>query len=166
MPMNSIERVQYIITNTSHLTLATADAEGNPWSSPVFFAPDANYNLYWVSSKDAIHSHNIAVRRRIGLSIIGDMPDGTRDGVYYKADAHELSDTSEISVAIAALARRPQPTKFMVQSDRDVLGEANWRIYQAAPLEIYKRRDAEIDGQAVTVREPIPLETLRGLATG
>ena len=51
------------------MTLATADAEGHPWASPVWFAPDGYRELLWVSAPGARHSLNIATRREVSVVI-------------------------------------------------------------------------------------------------
>ena len=44
-------KARRLIEATPHLTLATADASGKPWSNPVYFAHDQAFTLYWVSFK-------------------------------------------------------------------------------------------------------------------
>ena len=43
-----------------YVTLGTADADGSPWVSPVYFATADYADYYWVSAEDAAHSRNIA----------------------------------------------------------------------------------------------------------
>ncbi len=153
--MNSLQKAKYLIENNEHMTIATADTLGKPWVSPVFFMHDDKYNLYWVSNKDALHSQNIKTRSEIAIVIFGQLQDNGVDGVYIDAIASELQDDIEINEAIRILAKRPQPTKFTIQSIVDVTGNAVWRIYKAIPIAVSKRADATIKGQAVTVRESI-----------
>jgi pyridoxine/pyridoxamine 5'-phosphate oxidase len=49
------------------VTLATADAEGRPWASPVWFAHEGYRDFLWVSSPEARHSRNVAVRPELAL---------------------------------------------------------------------------------------------------
>lgn len=153
--MNSLQKAKYLIENNEHMTIATADTSGKPWVSPVFFMHDDKYNLYWVSNKDALHSQNIKTRAEIAIVIFGELQDNEVDGVYIDAVATELQVETEITEAMKILAKRPQPTKFTIQSISDVTGDAAWRIYKAVPISISKRADATIKGQAITVREPI-----------
>ncbi len=45
----------------STLVLATTgEQDGRPQATPLFFAADEEFNLYWVSSPDSRHSTNIA----------------------------------------------------------------------------------------------------------
>ena len=45
-----------IIDATVYLTLGTADTDGRPWTTPVYFAPGGDREFYWLSSTDARHS--------------------------------------------------------------------------------------------------------------
>ena len=158
--MTSNEQARYLIENNQHMTIATSDREGNPWVSPVFFAPDDDFNLYWVSSKQAQHSRNLRFRPQVSIVIFGTVPPDNRlDGVYIQAEASELHQRHDIATAMAVLALRPQPEKFTISRDSDVMGINTWRIYQAVPLEVTKRADAVDDWtkQAITVREPVNL---------
>lgn len=39
-----------------YVILGTADADGTPWTSPVYFAAADYAEIFWVSSPDAQHS--------------------------------------------------------------------------------------------------------------
>jgi nitroimidazol reductase NimA-like FMN-containing flavoprotein (pyridoxamine 5'-phosphate oxidase superfamily) len=51
------------------MTLATADETGCPWASPVWYAAEGYARFYWVSSPEAKHSRNLAVRPRLSIVI-------------------------------------------------------------------------------------------------
>jgi hypothetical protein len=51
---------QAIIDTNRYLTLATADQDGRPWVTPVYFAPAGLREYYWTSTTDARHSRNLA----------------------------------------------------------------------------------------------------------
>ena len=101
---------------THHMTVATADTSGKPWSSHVFFVPDHEFNLYWVSFIGAVHSANIRTRPQVAITLLGGPPDHEGNGVYIDAEACELNDESEAERAIQVLHRRQQKSKFMVNS--------------------------------------------------
>jgi len=54
-----------IVDANVYMTLGTADAEGRPWVSPVFFAASGYRDYYWISSPDARHSRNLAGRESL-----------------------------------------------------------------------------------------------------
>jgi hypothetical protein len=57
-----------IVAANRYMTLATADADGVPWASPVWFAPDGD-ELLWLSRPDTRHSRNLAVRPQLAIVI-------------------------------------------------------------------------------------------------
>jgi nitroimidazol reductase NimA-like FMN-containing flavoprotein (pyridoxamine 5'-phosphate oxidase superfamily) len=63
------------------VVLATADGDGVPWASPVWFAKEDYRELYWVSYPGARHSRNIAVRPQIAMVVFDStVPPGTGRG--------------------------------------------------------------------------------------
>jgi len=157
--MDDSGKARRLIEATSHLTLATADASGKPWSSPVYFAHDQTFALYWVSFRQTVHSANIRVRPQVGISILGEPPDHEGEGVYFDAVAAELHDPADVEHAIEVRRTRPQDRKFAVTSPGDVLGDAAWRIYRAVPVAVYRYHDAAriVHHQHVDVRVPVTL---------
>jgi pyridoxamine 5'-phosphate oxidase-like protein len=152
-------RTRRLIEATMHLTLATADASGKPWSCPVYFAHDQAFTLYWVSFRQTVHSANIRVRPQVGISVLGEPPDHEGEGAYLDAIATELHDPGEVEHAIEVRRTRPQDRKFAVTEPGDVLGDAAWRIYRAVPVAAYRYHDAAeiVHGQHVDVRVEVTL---------
>lgn len=147
-----------VLSTESDMVIATADAAGKPWVSPVFFVCDASYGLYWVSSKTAVHSANIRVRPEVGIVV---MAAGSAQAVYLDAEARELEDEAAILEAIGLLATKEQPDRFTVGTVDDVTGAAAWRIYRATPKAAWARVNATEAGQAVTIRQPVELSPRR-----
>ena len=89
-----VERAHQLLTENQYLTLATADAEGRPWSSTVWYAarhpsrsPDGlSVEFIWLSRPDALHSRNLLQRPEVGISIFDStQPAGTGDGLQLAA---------------------------------------------------------------------------------
>jgi len=152
--MDPSDAATKLLDTQDHMTVATADAAGRPWVSPVFFVRDPNYGLYWVSSKTAVHSANIRARPEVCIVVF---VTGPAKAIYVEAQARELQDEGEILEAIPLLAAKPQPTKFTVTGLGDVTGDNAWRIYKARPKAAWTRADADEGEQAVTIREPVSL---------
>jgi nitroimidazol reductase NimA-like FMN-containing flavoprotein (pyridoxamine 5'-phosphate oxidase superfamily) len=57
-----------LIAANRYMALATADAAGRPWISPVWFAPDDG-GFLWISRPDSRHSRNLAERPELALVI-------------------------------------------------------------------------------------------------
>ncbi|MFH8280700.1 pyridoxamine 5'-phosphate oxidase family protein [Streptomyces sp. NPDC018322] len=62
------ETVPRLLARHRYLVLGTADGEGRPWASPVFFAADGQHRVVWVSSPDSRHSRNTAARPEVAIA--------------------------------------------------------------------------------------------------
>jgi nitroimidazol reductase NimA-like FMN-containing flavoprotein (pyridoxamine 5'-phosphate oxidase superfamily) len=58
-----------IIDANLFMVLGTADPHGRPWVSPVYYAPAAYREFFWVSSPDTRHSRNIGTRAEVSVVI-------------------------------------------------------------------------------------------------
>ena len=116
-----------------YAVLATADADGVPWASPVWFAKEDYRELYWVSYPGARHSQNIAVRPQIAIVVFDStVPSGTGQGVYMTATAEQLSDPAAIERGIGAFSRESVRQRVEEEWGPDrVSGKARLRLYRA-----------------------------------
>ena len=91
--MSAAQTVRDIIEASRYLVLATADAAGRPWSTPLYFAHIGFTEFFWVSSPDVTHSRNIAVRPEVGIVVFDSQAAiGAGQGVYVSAAAELLED--------------------------------------------------------------------------
>ena len=69
--------------------VATVNADGSPWVTPVHvFADEAN--VYWLSTEDKTHSQNIARDPRTSLSLFSVETRTGNKGVYVNGQAEQL----------------------------------------------------------------------------
>jgi nitroimidazol reductase NimA-like FMN-containing flavoprotein (pyridoxamine 5'-phosphate oxidase superfamily) len=119
-----------------YAVLATADADGVPWASPVWFAKQDYGELYWVSYPGARHSQNIAVRSQIAMVVFDStVPPGTGQGVYMTAIAEQVTDPAGIEDGIGVVSRvsvRQGAKEFGLEQ---VTGQARLRLYRASVQE-------------------------------
>ena len=95
--MSGAQAVREIIEASPYLVLATADAAGRPWSTPVYFAHIGFTEFFWVSSPDVTHSRNIAVRPEVGIAIFDSQAAiGAGQGVYMSAVATLLEGDEDV----------------------------------------------------------------------
>jgi hypothetical protein len=114
-----------------YLTIATADGDGRPWASPVWYAPVTPTELLWVSRPESRHSRNIAVRPEIAIVIFdSSVPVGDAEAVYLEAVAEQLSGAF-LERAIAVYSERSQAGGARSWSAADVLPPADFRLYRA-----------------------------------
>ena len=128
---SAVALARRIIDANAYVTLATADASGRPWASPVWYAPHDYRELLWVSRPQARHSRNIAARPQVGLVIFDStVPPGTGQAVCADAVAEELPD-AERERAIAIYSRRSRAAGASEWRPSEVSGEAPARMYRA-----------------------------------
>ncbi len=88
---NHVKKAKKIIAENLYCVIASADLDGRPWVSPVFFNFDKDYNIYWESFKDSTHSKLIRKNPRVAIVIFDSrVPEGTGDGIYLHGVAKEL----------------------------------------------------------------------------
>ena len=121
-----------IIEAQLYLVLATADATGRPWSTPVYFAHVDFTSFFWLSSPDVRHSGNIAVRPEVGIVVFdSQVPISTGQAVYMTGVAR-LVDESETAAGLEVFTRRSLTHGGRVWTAEDVRPEAGLRLYHAA----------------------------------
>jgi Pyridoxamine 5'-phosphate oxidase len=82
--------VNDLFNASPYMVLATADADGVPWASPVWFATDDSRTFHWVSDPNARHSRNIAARPEIAIVIFDStVKPGDGAAVYMEARAEQ-----------------------------------------------------------------------------
>ena len=91
-----------IIDTNRYMVLATADAAGRPWITPVWFAHDRYREFLWLSRPGRKHSQLISDRREVAIAIFDSTQRiGTGYGVTMSAvatvlEGHELQSATEI----------------------------------------------------------------------
>jgi pyridoxine/pyridoxamine 5'-phosphate oxidase len=125
------QTVRDIIEASRYLVLATADAAGRPWSSPVYFAHIGVTEFFWVSSPDVTHSRNIAARPQVGIVVFDSQAEiGTGQGVYMSGIAR-LLDPGETAEGVEAFSRRSVAHGGGRWTSEDVRPGTGLRLYQA-----------------------------------
>lgn len=125
-----------IVDANSYMTLGTADAEGVPWASPVWFAAASYREYFWVSKPGARHSQNIAVRPEVGIVIFDStVPINTGQAVYLDALAEQVTDDAELARGMAAFSERSLEQGAGVWTPEDVGRSARLRLYRARASE-------------------------------
>jgi nitroimidazol reductase NimA-like FMN-containing flavoprotein (pyridoxamine 5'-phosphate oxidase superfamily) len=153
-PGHTPQIVRDIIDANLYLVLATADAAGRPWSSPVYYAHVGFAEFFWVSSPDVTHSRNIAVRPEVGISIFDSHSRiGTGQGVYMSAVAELVAEDGETDRAIEVFSRRSVSHGGKEWAPEDVRPDAGLRLYRAtAEAHSILAKDGQPDH-----RIPVPL---------
>ncbi len=121
-----------IIESNRYMVLGTADEDGVPWVTPVWFAQSGYRRFIWVSSPDRRHSRNVRARPEVSVVIFDSrVTPGSASAVYMSARAEELSGAQlERDVAFFDTASQAQglTRRWALQ---DVLAPAPYRLYRA-----------------------------------
>lgn len=81
--------VDRLLAVNRYLVLGTADEHGQPWATPVFFAPLDPDRVCWVSGPDSRHSRNVAQRPAVAITVFDSTVDvGRGEAAYFDATAH------------------------------------------------------------------------------
>ncbi|MFJ6084556.1 pyridoxamine 5'-phosphate oxidase family protein [Streptomyces sp. NPDC092369] len=120
-----------IVEANLYMVLASADQDGRPWSTPVYFAHADCREFVWVSSPQATHSRNIASRPEVGIVVFdSSAPIGIGQGVYMSALAARV-DESEIERTIDVFSRRSVGHGGLVWTPADVKDTSGLVLYRA-----------------------------------
>jgi hypothetical protein len=143
-----------ILGTNAYMTLGTADADGRPWASPVFFAADGYAKLFWVSSPEARHSRNIAARPEVGIVVFDSrLPIGAAEAVYIEGVAEELAG-AEAEHGIEIFTSGSVAWGARVWTPDDVRPPAPHRLYRATATDhsVLDRDGDAVDGRGTTHR--------------
>jgi pyridoxine/pyridoxamine 5'-phosphate oxidase len=125
--------VDLILRRTAYMTLATADGDGLPWASPVWFAVGDHRALYWVSRPASVHSRNIAARADVSAVVFdSNARVGEAQAVYVRARAMQVPDGAGIEV----FSRASVDAGIGPWIVADVTAPAEMRLYRADVSEI------------------------------
>ncbi|HEV2782494.1 MAG TPA: pyridoxamine 5'-phosphate oxidase family protein [Actinophytocola sp.] len=123
-----------IIDETLYMVLGTADADGEPWVSPVYCASAGYAEFYWISSPEVIHSRNIAVRPKLSIVVFDSRQrPGSGRAVYMEALAGQVAP-DEVAGGLAVYnGRFADPAEHGLRDFdvAEVSPPAEYRLYRA-----------------------------------
>jgi nitroimidazol reductase NimA-like FMN-containing flavoprotein (pyridoxamine 5'-phosphate oxidase superfamily) len=141
--------VRGIVDANRYMTLATADGDGRPWASPVWFAHEGYTDFLWVSRPDARHSRNLASRAALAIVIFDStVAPGGAQAVYVEATAEQLSG-AELERGIEIFSRTSEAQGLPAWRAADVTEPAPHRLYRASASEHFV---LEANDQRMSVR--------------
>jgi nitroimidazol reductase NimA-like FMN-containing flavoprotein (pyridoxamine 5'-phosphate oxidase superfamily) len=145
-----------VIDANRYMTLGTADQDGRPWVTPVYYTPDGYGNFYWVSSPEARHSRNLAQRPDVSIVVFDSQaPIGSAEAVYMTARAEEVA-SDEVAHRCAA-AFRPRFPGARGFTPEELQPPAQLRLYQATVTEhsVLIRGSDPVHGRGIDSRMPV-----------
>jgi hypothetical protein len=124
-----------VLTGTRYVVVSTADEDGRPWATPVWFAREGRTEFYWVSDPDARHSRNIAARGDVALVVFdSQVPVGEASAFYARAQA-AVVPAGEVAAGLAVFSREAEAQGLGAWGVDRVTGAAHLRLYRATVTE-------------------------------
>lgn len=127
------DQVRRVIDSNLYMVLATADRDGTPQASPVFYGARDYRELYWVSAPDAVHSVNLAERPEVSIVIFDStspVGQGGQNAVYLAATAATVDTEDDVRDGFEVWPGPPE-RGGRVLAPEEVLPPGTYRFYQA-----------------------------------
>ena len=149
------DEARRVVAANAYMTLATADGDGRPWATPVWFAARDRADFVWVSRPGARHSANIACRPEVGIVVFDSTVAGGAAAVYVEAEAEEVGDDDRAH-ALAVVNGRAWEHGIGSWSGPDVTGAAQFRLYRARASRVYvlDEHDGRVEVGCTSLRRP------------
>lgn len=126
-----------IIDENSYATLATADVDGRPWVTPIWFAERGLRQYVWVFRTTRRHSLNVAQRAEIALVVFDSTVEGgSASAVYVEAAAAQVPD-HELAAALAIFNAKCEASGLSTWDMSAVSADAPHRLYLATALQVW-----------------------------
>ena len=147
-----IARARHILDRTIYCTLSTCSPQGQPWASPVFFAYDPGWALYWASATVSQHSQNLSANQGRGaIAIYSTQPgEGQSQGLYLSGRAAEVEPESVAQVIPLLNQRSGQGHR---RTPADYLPPSPRRLYRFEPQQVW------ITGARLALSETVLVDT-------
>ncbi len=131
-----IAKAQHLLDATIYCTLSTCSPDRQPWASPVFFAYDSDWTLYWASAIAAQHSQNLLANQGRGaIAIYSTQPDeGKGQGLYLVGTAAEVRE-GDVARVIPLLVQRSGQGHHRIPAD--YLPPSPRRLYRFTPQSVW-----------------------------
>jgi nitroimidazol reductase NimA-like FMN-containing flavoprotein (pyridoxamine 5'-phosphate oxidase superfamily) len=134
--MTNDDIARTLLDANSYVVLATADAAGVPWASPVWFAQENYREIVWVSDPGARHSMNIAVRPLLSMVVFDStVAPNTGQAVYMSATAELVDDPAALERELGLFSRVAVRKGLGEWGLERVTGTARLRLYRATVIE-------------------------------
>jgi hypothetical protein len=133
--MDVDDQARHVLAATAYAVLATAEPDGSPWVTPVWFAPVGLEQVLWVSRPETRHSRFIAQRPEIALTVFDStVPIGSAEAFYARALA-TVCPEDELDELVGVFSARSVAQGAKPWTVSDITGDATLRLYVARVTE-------------------------------
>jgi Pyridoxamine 5'-phosphate oxidase len=136
--MNAAQLARGVIDANRYLVLGTADAAGQPWTTPVYFAHQNYREYFWVSAPDRTHSRNLLACPGVAIVIFDSQARiNTGQGVYLAASAKQVDDASDLARGTEVFSARSLAHGGRAFHVDEVIGPADLRLFHACAEQLW-----------------------------
>jgi nitroimidazol reductase NimA-like FMN-containing flavoprotein (pyridoxamine 5'-phosphate oxidase superfamily) len=121
--------VRSIVDTNRFMALGTADRDGTPWVSPVWYAAASYREYLWVSRPGTRHSRNLTDRPQVAITIYDSHGPGEWAALYMAGTAAAIED---VDAPLAVFNRRGRKQRLRGWSRTEVVAPGEFRLYRAA----------------------------------
>ncbi len=120
-----------VLDGTSYAVLATADADGTPWVTPVWFAHDDLDRFYWLSWSGSRHSRLIDARPQVALTVFDSHAVPNEGAAYYATARARQCPEAQLEEGLESVNRRAAAQGIREFMREHVTGGSRLRLYVA-----------------------------------
>ncbi len=133
--------VKRIIESNNYMVIATADSEGNPWASALFYVHDKDYAFYFLSAIDSRHIKNIGGNSVASFVIFDSRQKiGQSDSVQAECKISEVNK-NQLEDVIKLYVKKLFPKSNVPATDRYPMGAytepAEFRFFKISISKLY-----------------------------
>ena len=143
-----------LLDATTYVVLGTADGDGNPGTTPVWFANDGLDRIYWASWPGSRHSLLIEQRPEVALTVFDSSVAPYQAAAFYATAYARHCPEAQLDEGLEVFNRRAVSQGISTFTRERVSGQARLRLYVAAFTERWVLdQDADVD-QRIVVQHP------------
>lgn len=144
-----------LLERNSYVVLATADADGHPWATPVWFAPDGLDRLHWLSWPGSRHSQLVEQRPEVALTVFDSTVAPYNGAAFYATARAAQCREDQLDAGLENVNRRSATQGIDLMTRDRISGEARLRLYVADYSESWVLdQDADVDQRVAVPRLP------------
>ena len=151
--MDTAAHARDLLAQNRYVVLATADADGSPWVTPVWFAADGLDRIIWVSWPGSRHSQLIADRLEIALTVFDSTATPNEGTAFYATAVASECPEGEFGPTLEIYNERSRAQGLPGFSRDKLSGDARLRLYVATITDAWVLdQDSPVDERAPVTR--------------
>jgi len=148
-----------IIESILYMNVATITPDGRPWNTPLVFAYDKHFHLYWLSWKKNQHSINVKNNPQVFATIYDStVPTDTGFGVYLEGTAWQIKNLKETLLGLKCIYGRRNRIRRPL---KEFMNKFPRRMYKFKPKRVWINGYGDVDNNYVDVRVELDMEELK-----